>query len=76
MEELQKRNTESIVDPKWALDCVSCEEVKEFSQLHLGEQIIEHKVVDEEEMLQMFDKDNYYLRKWSRDQKIDYIGLV
>ncbi len=73
MEELKKQNTESIVDTEWAIDCVTCEEVEEFSQLYLGEQIIEHKVVDEEEMLRMFDNDNDYLKEWSRDQKIDHI---
>tara|TARA_R100000951_G_scaffold104975_1_gene98476 strand:+ start:451 stop:720 length:270 start_codon:yes stop_codon:yes gene_type:complete len=73
MEELQKKNTASVVDPEWALDCVTCEEVEEFSQLYLGEQIIEHKVVDEEELLRIFDKDNDYLKDWSSDFKIEHI---
>ena len=33
----------------WALDTVTLEEAKEFSQKHLGETIISHRVVTEEE---------------------------
>ncbi len=44
----------------WALDTVTCEEAKEFSQEHLGETIVSHRVVTEEEALQLCDKDNGY----------------
>ena len=73
MDELQKLNEDYIVDPKWALDLVKCEEVEEFSQLHLGEQIIDSVVMNEEEILELFDKDNDYLKEWSKEQKIKHI---
>ena len=73
MEELQKLNPEEPVDPAWALDCVTCEEVKEFSQRHVGEQIIDAQVVKEAEVLQFFDADNDYLSDWDEELKIEWI---
>ena len=35
----------------WALDTVTLEEAKEFSQEHLGETIVSHRVVTKEEAL-------------------------
>ena len=46
----------------WALDTVTLEEAKEFSQQHLGETIVSHRVVTKEEALAMCDKDNDYAR--------------
>ena len=73
MDELQKLNEDYIVDPKWALDLVTCEEVQEFSQMHLGEQIVDSYVIDEDEILDLFDKDNDYLKDWTKEQKIKNI---
>jgi len=73
MDELQKMNEDYIVDPKWALDLVTCEDVEEFSQLHVGEQIIDSVVMNEDEILELFDKDNDYLKFWPDDQKIKHI---
>jgi len=73
VEELAKLNPEQPVDPSWALDCVTMEEVKEFSQRHVGEQIIDAQVVKEAEILQFFDADNDYLAGWSEDQKLAWI---
>ena len=55
----------------WALDTVSLNEAKEFSQEHLGETIISHRVVSVEEALSMCDRDNAYCSSWSDDKKID-----
>ena len=52
----------------WALDTVTMEEAKEFSQYSLGETIISHRVVDEEEMLDLCMEDNPYLHSWSIDK--------
>lgn len=73
MDELQKCNTSFPVDPKWALDLVTCDEVKEFSQLALGDVIISHEVIDENAILQMFDRDNEYLSGWTTEQKLEHI---
>ena len=55
---------------EWALDTVTMEEAKEFSQEHLGEQIFSHRVVSIDEVIEQCDKDNAYLKNWTREQKI------
>ena len=54
----------------WALDTVSMNEAKEFSQEYLGEQIVSHRVVTKEEALTMCDKENNYCTSWEDDVKI------
>ena len=58
---------------EWALDTVVCEEAEEFSQEHLGEQIVSHRVISDEEYLRIFDEDNDYLKTWNTEQKFQYI---
>ena len=55
---------------EWALDTVTMEEAKEFSQQHLGETIVSHRVVTKEEALAMCDKDNDYARVWNDELKV------
>ena len=77
--ELQKLNTDVDImsDPvkqiEWANDSVTMEEVKEFSQSHLGEQILDTFILDEERVLQLFDRDNDYLKEWTKEQKLKHI---
>lgn len=54
---------------EWALDTVTLNEAEEFSQKHLSEQIISHRVIDESEYLRVFDEDNDYLKSWNNEQK-------
>jgi hypothetical protein len=54
----------------WALDTVTLSEAKEFSQEHLGETIVSHRVVTKEDALAMCDKDNDYARKWNDELKM------
>ncbi|MEN9389828.1 MAG: Synechococcus phage [Candidatus Parcubacteria bacterium] len=54
---------------EWALDTVTLNEAEEFSQEHLGEQIVSHRVIDEAEYLRVFDEDNGYLKSWDNDKK-------
>lgn len=56
---------------EWALDTVTMNEAKEFSQEHLGEQVISYRVVSEEDALKMCDEDNDYARVWSDEHKIN-----
>tara|TARA_B110000259_G_C13988017_1_gene391283 strand:+ start:604 stop:939 length:336 start_codon:yes stop_codon:yes gene_type:complete len=76
---LQKSNLEIDITNdtakqiEWAEDSVSMEQVKEFSQHWLGESIIDSFVLDEERVLNLFDKDNDYLKTWSVEQKMEYI---
>jgi hypothetical protein len=73
MDELQALNPDVPVDPEWALDLVTCEDIEGFSQLHIGEQIVDMAEKSEEEILELFDKDNDYLKDWDRDYKIKHI---
>lgn len=58
---------------EWALDTVTCQEAEEFSQEHIGEHIVSHRVIDKAEYLRMFDEDNAYLSAWPEDVKFKYI---
>ena len=55
----------------WALDTVTMNEAKEFSQKHLGETIVSHRVMTEEEALALSDEDNDYGADWTKEQKLD-----
>ena len=57
-------------NPEWALDTVTCEEAKEFSQEALPEVITSHRVMTEEEALALCDEDNDYTQGWTDQQKI------
>ena len=65
--------------PEWAKDSVVCKDPEsfcEFSQYHLGDQIISHRVISEEEYLCMFDKDNDYLDDWPTEKKLSFINRL
>ena len=57
-------------NPEYAMDDVTCEDAKEFSQLALSEVITSHRVVSEEEALILCDIDNDYTNGWTKEQKI------
>jgi len=73
MSELQKENTDALVDPQWALDGVTCNDYEEFSQEHLGEVITDCCVENEEKIIERFDKENDYLAGWTKEQKLNNI---
>lgn len=56
---------------EWALDTVTMEEAKEFSQEHIGEQIISHRVVSEADALKLCDEDNTYTKSWTDEEKMN-----
>jgi len=55
---------------EWALDTVTMEEAKEFSQEHIGEQIISHRVVSKKYALELSDIDNDYTVAWNEETKM------
>ena len=73
LDDLQLENPSVPVDPKWALDVVTCNEAEVFSSEHIGELIVDHGVISEEEVLALFDSDNKYLESWTKEQKIAHI---
>jgi hypothetical protein len=56
--------------PEYALDTVTLQEAKEFSQKWLGETIVSDRVVTVEEALALSDVDNDYCKNWSDETKI------
>lgn len=61
------------VDGDALIKMINAGAVKEFSQLHLGEVLADIVEYNEEDMLTIFDKDNEYLKNWSRERKIEYM---
>lgn len=57
--------------PEWALDTVTMNEAKEFSQDHIGEVIVSHRVLSQEEGLAVCDVDNAYCSSWTDEQKLN-----
>lgn len=53
----------------YALDTVVCNEANEFSQQHLDETIISHRVVSKQEALMLCDEDNNYCESWDDAKK-------
>lgn len=63
-----------------ALDEVVMEEhnidFKEFSQEHIGTHIFASREVTKEQYLELFDKDNDYLKGWTEEQKLNMINEI
>lgn len=56
---------------EWALDTVTMEEANEFSQKHLNETIVSHRVISKEEALVLCDEDNDYTVSWDEEKKVE-----
>ena len=55
---------------EWALDAVVCQDANEFSQKHLDEAIVSHRVVSYDEAMRMCDEDNGYVKSaWTNLKK-------
>lgn len=59
--------------PEYAMDTVTMNEAKEFSQEHLDEIITSHRVVTLDEAIKICDEDNDYLKSWTKEQKVDVL---
>ena len=75
-DDLQKKNPDRPVnDIEWANDIVTMDGCEEFSQEHMGEYIVDTVKMSEDDMLELFDKDNDYLSEWSKDQKLNLVRV-
>ena len=54
----------------WALDTVTMQEAEEMSQHHIGEDIVSHRVISQEEFFNIHNEDNDYLKGWTDEQKM------
>ena len=63
-----------------AADEVVCrlgnDDFEEFSQHHVDESISSTRVINEQEYMELFDKDNHYLAKWDIEQKKRFINKI
>jgi len=57
--------------PEWAMDSVVMEEADEFSQKHIGELIVDYKILSEKDVLSICDDDNDYCKSWSDENKLE-----
>ena len=69
-DDLPKKHGTAI---EWAEDTVTQDKGEEFSQKHMGEYIADTTTMNEDEILELFDKDNDYLRGWDKDRKVEWI---
>jgi hypothetical protein len=56
---------------QWAMDTVTMQEAKEFSQEWLGETIVSAHEITSEKIITQCDEDNDYCKTWTREQKMD-----
>ena len=52
------------------------EELKEFSQQHLDEVSSSSREISRIEYLDLFDKDNEYLKDWSAQEKMNLVNTI
>jgi len=71
-EEMKLSGDQMMIE--WMEDTVTAEEVDEFSQKFMGEQIVNTEVMDQDEVLKLFDSDNDYLADWTTEKKIEWVG--
>jgi hypothetical protein len=57
--------------PEYALDTVTLNEAKEFSQEHIGETIVSHRVVTKQEALDLCEIDNNYCQSWNDEHRMN-----
>ena len=56
-----------------AMDAVTMNECEEFSQEHVGEYIIDTMEMSEDNVLELYDKENDYLNEWTKEKKLEHI---
>ena len=59
-------NTTGVYDDKW----------NEFSQKHVGEDIVSTREITADEYLKIFDEDNDYLKGWTDVEKMQFVNVI
>ena len=72
--ELEKLGKGDFHPEEWAKDMVACNELEEFSQVHLGESIVDTAILSEEDIVKLFDKDDPYGANWTLKDKLRRIN--
>jgi hypothetical protein len=59
-----------------AADTVVMDEVEEFSQNHIGENIFSIREITDAEIITLCDRENPYLTSWTDEQKMSRVHRV
>jgi len=51
-------------------------DLKEFSQKHLDEVLYDTRRIKKKAYIELFDKDNDYLKSWNEEQKLNFINRI
>jgi hypothetical protein len=51
-------------------------EFREFSQMHLGNVVVSHREISEQEYMKVFNEENDYLSEWPEDHKKSLINVI
>ena len=51
-------------------------DLREFSQMHIDENITSVREIDREEYLRLFNEDNDYLQDWDEEQKLSFVNVI
>lgn len=65
-------NQNAIDDVVWNVDLPDSS-LTEVTQNHISEEVFSHHVVTEDEYIELFDRENEYLREWPREKKLEFI---
>ena len=59
-------NKTDVYDPEW----------REFSQCHIGENIVSSRKINDEEYFELFDQDNEYISNITDEHKLAFVNRV
>jgi len=62
------------IDTEKLAEYIQTGAVKEFSQHHLGEHVVEADTYTTQDIIELFDTDNGYLSSWPMAEKIAWIN--
>jgi hypothetical protein len=58
---------------EYALDTIVCGEAKEFSQKHIDENVVTHRVISEQELIHLYKEDDNYPVTWTDEEIVNYV---
>ena len=68
----EEPNEYAVDDVVWNTDLIDSP-LSEVTQKHISEDIFSHRVITEDEYLELFDRENDYLKEWPREKKLEFI---
>jgi hypothetical protein len=72
---VEARSEEHAMD-EVTIHAGGADELKEFSQHHIDEVISSGRELTQEQYMELFHKDNDYLKSWTDEQKLEFINKI